>query len=446
VHLIGTHDKMPVGYCPLIMKKIKLFCGLLLASALTGHAAAGEHWVATWGTAQQLYRAAPAGRGPATTPAVPPAPPAPRSAGPVRRFGIPPALTGVNNQTIRMIARTSIPGRSVRIRLESALGSGTVSFGGAHIALRGKDSAIKPGTDRALTFSGKASAILYAGGTLLSDPVNLGLPALAEVAVSLYIPGETGAPTNHLFGLHNTYLSKPGDFTGAPEIDEPTIRESWYWLAGIDVQAPADAGTLVTFGDSITDGDQSAQETNGAWPALLAARLHANKATANIGVVNAGISGNRVLGDNGSGLARFYRDAFSAPNVRWITILEGINDITGGSRTATPTITAEALITAYRQMIALAHLHGVKVIGCTITPYGGSSGFNDYGESVRTEVNEWIRNSRQFDGVIDFDAATRDKTDPKRFRPEADSPDNLHPANPGYKLMAEAVDLSLFRK
>ncbi|MES1260579.1 MAG: SGNH/GDSL hydrolase family protein, partial [Acidobacteriota bacterium] len=404
--------------------------------------------VATWGTAQQLYRANVTGRG-ATAPAPPaPAAPAPRPAGPARRFGIPPALASVNNQTIRMIARISVPGRRVRVRLQNALGSSTVNFDAAHIALRGKDSGVVAGSDRALTFSGKPAATLYAGGTLVSDPVDLALSALAEVAVSLYVTGEAGAPTNHLFALHTTYLSKPGDFTGAPEIAEPTTRESYYWLAGIDVLAPAEAGVLVTFGDSITDGDQSTHETNGAWPSLLAARLHANKATAHVSVVNAGISGNRVLGNNGSGLVRFYHDALVQPGVKWISILEGINDITGGSRGLpnTPKITSEMLITAYRQMIEMAHLHGVKVIGCTITPYGGSNVYNDYGESVRSEVNEWIRHGGAFDGVIDFDAATRDKNDPKRFRAEADSPDNLHPANPGYKLMADAVNLNLFKK
>jgi lysophospholipase L1-like esterase len=352
----------------------------------------------------------------------------------------------LNNQTIRMIARTSIGGHKVRVRLESALGGGTVTFGAAHIALRMKESGIVAGSDRALTFSGKPGAILYAGGTLVSDPVSLECPALADVAVSLFVPGEVTAPTNHLFALHTTYLSKEGDFTGAAEIGDATTRESYYWLAGIDVMATAAAGTMVTFGDSITDGDQSTHETNGSWPAVLAARLHANKATANIGVVNAGISGNRVLGDNGSGLVRFYHDALIQPGVKWITVLEGINDITGGSRgPGTPTITAKALIAAYRQMIEMAHTYGVKVIGCTITPYGGSNVYNDYGESVRSAVNEWIRTGHGFDGVIDFDGAVRDKTDVKRFRAEADSPDNLHPANPGYKLMGEAVDLGIFR-
>ncbi len=423
---------------------VLLFCGLTLGATAFA-APPAEHWVATFGTPQDLYRAPAAATPPRPATSTPAPAPAPAPTGPGRRFGIPATLASVNNQTIRMFARTSIGGHNVRIRLESALGSGTVNFGAAHIALRAKDSAIDPATDRALTFSGKAAATLYAGGTLVSDPVNFELPALAEVAVSLYVPGEAKNPTSHRFALHNTYISQEGNFTGAPQITEPTIRESWYWLAGIDVLAPADAGTLVTFGDSITDGDQSTPETDGSWPSLLAARLHANKATAHISVVNAGISGNRVLGDNGSGLVRLYHDALIQPGVKWMTILEGINDITGGSRGATPTITADALIAAYRQMIAMAHLYGVKVIGCTMTPYGGSNAYNEYGEKVRSEVNEWIRNGKEFDGVIDFDAATRDKAEPKRFRPEADSPDFLHPANPGYKLMADSIDLKLFR-
>jgi len=181
------------------------------------------------------------------------------------------------------------------------------------------------------------------------------------------------------------------------------------------------------------------------WPAILAARLQANTATANIGVVNAGISGNRVLGDNNSGLARLEHDALSVPGVKWITILEGINDITGGSRhNAVRLIAADDLTGAYRQIIETAHAHGVKVIGCTITPYGGSTPSNAYGESVRAAVNRWIRTSGAFDAVVDFEVATRDPTEPTRFRAEADSPDLLHPANPGYKLMGDAIDLSIF--
>jgi lysophospholipase L1-like esterase len=343
-----------------------------------------------------------------------------------------------------MVAQTSIGGSTVRIRLSHSLGLGTVQIGAAHIALRAAGSAIKPGTDRILTFSGKAAAVMYAGETLVSDPVSLTLPPLAHVAVSLYIPGQTGAPTNHRFSLHTTYISGKGDFTAQTAIPDAATRESWYWLAGIDVLAPPDAGALVTFGDSITDGDQSTPETDGMWPAILAERLQKNPATAHVAVVNAGISGNRLLGDNSGGLARLYHDVLSQPGIRWVSILEGINDITGGSRNGATSITAEQLISAYRQVIENAHLFGVKAIGCTLTPYGGSSVYSDYGESVRTTVNEWIRHSGAFDAVVDFDAATRDPQDPKRLRPEADSPDMLHPANPGYRLMGNAFDTDVF--
>lgn len=426
------------------MKKSRL----LWLFVLPAIACAQDHWVATWATSQQLYRnpasaAAPAA--PAPAPAPPPAPAAGR--GPQRRFPIPPALAGVNNQTVRMIAHTSIGGSKVRIRLQNALGAKTVDLGSAHIALRRADSAIDPGTDRTLTFSGSGSATLYAGATLISDPVDLKLPALADVAVSLYIRGEAGPPTNHLFALHTTWIAD-GDHTGDAEISGGTTRESYYWLAGIDVMAPASSGALVTFGDSITDGDQSSNNTNSMWPAVLAARLQKNKATAGVAVVNAGISGNRVLGDNNSALARLEHDVLSQPGVRWISILEGINDITGGSRGLpnVPRITAEMLTGAYRQIIAAAHARGIQVIGCTITPYGGATPFNEYGESVRSAVNQWIRTSGAFDAVVDFDAATRDSKDPLRFRPEADSPDMLHPGDAGYKLMGEAFDTRIFTR
>jgi lysophospholipase L1-like esterase len=213
----------------------------------------------------------------------------------------------------------------------------------------------------------------------------------------------------------------------------------------VDVLAPADAATIVTFGDSITDGDQSSLNTNSEWPAVLAARLQANKATSNIAVVNAGISGNRILGDNGGGMVRFFHDALDLPGVKWITLLEGINDISGGARQTGPNAFGAAdLIAAYRQVIAMAHGAGVKVIGCTLTPFGGSSAYSDRGEEIRSAANNFIRTSGEFDAVVDFDAAVRDPADPKRYRAEADSPDLLHPGDAGYKLMGEAVDLGIF--
>jgi lysophospholipase L1-like esterase len=411
---------------------------LLIAMAAFGQ----EHWVATWGTAEQAVVAAGArGASGPSTGIVPAAP-----GDPARRFPIPPTLVGINNQTVRMVVRSSLGGSRVRVRLSNAAGGASVSLGGAHIALRARDSSIVAGSDRALTFSGKGTATIYAGEVLFSDPVNLNVGALTDIAVSLYFPKQTSTATNHRFSLHDTYVSKDGDFTGAASIADPMgVVQSYYYLAGVDVMAPANAGTVVTFGDSITDGDQSSDNTNSEWPAVLATRLQKNKATARIAVVNAGISGNRILGDNGSGLARMFHDALDQPGVKWVTLLEGINDITGGTRAnATGNFSADDLISAYRQMIAMAHGMGVKIIGCTLTPFNGSSAFNDRGEEIRSAVNKFIRSGGEFDAVIDFDAAMRDPQNPLQYRKEADSPDHLHPGDAGYKLMGDSIALSIF--
>jgi lysophospholipase L1-like esterase len=447
-----------------------LVCVLIGSYVGAQKPAAGEHWVATWGTAQQLFRAAGPGRGGQAPPArfegppssVPPgspaasapgAPPASQAGkgGPQRRFGIPPSLPGLNDQTVRMIVRVSVGGSRLRVRLFNALGGGTVAIGAAHVAVRGSGAAVVPGSDRALTFSGMAKATMYAGQVLVSDPVRLDVQPLADLAVSLYLPGDTAAPTSHTFGLRPAYVSRVGDFSAAADIPDPVATmQSYYWLAGIDIAAPADAATIVTFGDSITDGDQSTPDTNGMWPALLSARLQRDKRTSHVAVVNAGISGNRILGDNNGGLARLVPHALSVPGVKWITLLEGINDITAATRPApvgapaAAPFSAEDLIGAYRQVIELAHLQGVKVIGCTLTPFGGSTPYSEQGESIRQKTNTWVRTSGAFDAVVDFDRVTRDPANPTRFRAEADSPDMLHPGDAGYRLMAEAFDLAVF--
>ena len=430
--------------------KIILLCIFFVATALP-QTTGSEHWVATWATAQQLAvtggfggRGAAASSGGVTPIAPsPPAPPAPGT--PQRRFPVPPTLAALNNQTVRMVVRTSIGGNRVRIRVSNAVGGASVVLGAAHIAIRAKDSAIVPASDRVLTFSGRSSPTIYAGQVLISDPVSLTLPPLTDVAVSLYFPRQTSPQTNHRFALHDTYISKEGDFTAQTSIADPaSVMQSYYFLAGVDVMAPADAATVVTFGDSITDGDQSSLSTNSEWPAVLAARLQANKATAHIAVVNAGISGNRILGDNGGGMVRLFHDALDLPGVKWITLLEGINDISGGARQTGPNaFSADDLIAAYKQVIEMAHGAGVRVIGCTLTPFGGSSAYSDHGEEIRSAANAFIR-SGAFDAVIDFDAAVRDAADPKRFRKEADSPDLLHPGDAGYKLMGDSVDLKIF--
>jgi lysophospholipase L1-like esterase len=343
-----------------------------------------------------------------------------------------------------MIVRTSIAGSRVRIKLANAFGAAPVVVGAAHIAVRFKDSEIVPESDRALTFNGKPGCTIGDGMVMVSDPVDLKVPALGDLAVSLYIPGETTRPTSHGAALHTNYISKEGDFSGQPVIADAVTVQSYAWLAGVDVLAPADAALIVALGDSITDGIRSTEDSNHSWPALLAARLAARKDTANIAVGNMGISGNKVLRDGAgvSAVARFDRDVLSQSGVKWVMLLEGINDI--GTGRPTDPITVDDLTGAYRQMIDEAHTHGIQVIGCTLTPFLGAPYKREAGEPIREGVNSWIRTSGAFDAVVDFDAAVRDPNDPTKVRADFDPGDHLHPNDAGYQAMADAVNLAIF--
>jgi lysophospholipase L1-like esterase len=348
-----------------------------------------------------------------------------------------------------MIVHSSIGGHRAVVHLSNAYGSSPLRIGSAHVALRQKDSEIVPGSDRALTFSGKASFVIPVGADIASDPVDLELPKLADIAVTIYVPGTDSAPTTHLTGLHSTYISKEGDFSGAPSIADATTRESWFWLSEIDVLADQRAGLIVAFGDSITDGATSTPNTDHSWPSLIAKRLAANKPTADWAIINEGISGNRLLADGAgvSALTRFDRDVLSQPGVKWIIVLEGINDIGLGSLLGPEAaVTADDLIGAHKQLIARAHLHGFKVAGATLTPYEGALYYSEAGEALRQAVNEWIRTSKAYDAVIDFDLATRDTTNPRQIRADYNIRDHLHPNDAGYQAMADAVDLSIFTK
>ena len=353
--------------------------------------------------------------------------------------------SGFNHQTVRMIARTSIGGRRLRVSLSSAFGSEPLAVGAAHIAIRAKDSEIVAGSDRALSFNGKPSCTVGPGMVILSDPVDLNVAPVQDLAVSLYFPGETGPPTSHSTGLHTTYI-KDGDVTAQAALADAVTAQSYYWLAGIDVEAPAASSLIVAFGDSITDGARSTPETNHSWPALLAARLADRKATANIAVGNMGIGGNRVLRDvtGVSALARFDRDVLSQPGVKWVMVLEGINDIGHGAVAPAEMVTADELIAGHKQLIERAHNHGIRAIGCTLTPFEGANYSREEGEAVREALNAWIRTSGAYDAVVDFEAATRDPNNPKRIRADFDPGDHLHPNDAGYQAMANAVDLSLF--
>ena len=414
----------------------------LLLIVLSGSVFAQDHWVATWTSAPQSARAG--GQPPAAKAAPPAANPAPAPA-PAAQF-----RNGFNNQTVRMIVHTSIGGRRVRIQLSSAHGTAPLMIGTAHIAIRSKESAIVPDSDRALSFNGKQSCTIPPGALVVSDPVDLEVPEMGDLAISLYLPGETGPPTIHNLGLHTTYISKEGDLSAQAAIPDAATSQSWYWLSGVDVVAPPSAAAIVAFGDSITDGARSTPEMNHSWPSILAQRLRANRATANIAVVNEGIAGNRVLEDSQgvSALARFDRDVLAQAGVQWLTVLEGINDIGNHTRPDTPSSealsSADDLIAGLRQIAERAHTHGIKVIGCTLTPYQGAAYYSEKGESLRQSVNRWIRSSGVFDAVVDFDALTRDPNTPLRIRADFDAGDHLHPNDAGYKAMADAIDLSIF--
>jgi len=363
-------------------------------------------------------------------------------------FPLPPT---VSNQTVRMIVRTSIGGHRLRIQLSNAFGTTALMVGAAHVALRDKESSIAQGSDRSLTFSGKTSFTIPPGAEALSDAVDLEVPKLRELVISLYIPGEASTPTVHFTALHTTYLSESGDWTGAPTITDPKTVQLWYWISAVDVEVPAKAGLIVALGDSITDGATSTPDTDRSWPSQLAERLAASKATASLAIVNEGISGNRLLNDGAgvSALARFDRDVLSQPGVEWLVVLEGINDIgLGGRPGAQPpeAVTADDLIAAHKQIIERARLHGIKVIGATLTPYVGAAYATEQGESIREAVNQWIRTSGAYDAVIDFDAAVQDPANPKQIRPAYNTRDHLHPNDAGYQAMAAAVDLSVFSR
>jgi lysophospholipase L1-like esterase len=266
--------------------------------------------------------------------------------------------------------------------------------------------------------------------------------------VSIYIPENALADTMHAVGLHTTYISKEGDTTAAPAMADATTTQSFYFLTNVDVLAPPDSAAIVTFGDSITDGAVSTPNTDRSWPSFLARRLAASGG-ANIAVLNQGISGNRLLRDGAgvNALARFDRDVLAQPGVKWLMILEGINDIGLASLPGTPAsdaVSSDDLIAALKQLVERGHEHGIKVIGGTLTPYEGAAYYSEAGEQIRMTVNQWIRSAGAFDAVVDFEAVTRDPEHPKQFRAGFNNGDHLHPNDAGYQAMADAIDLSLF--
>ena len=365
--------------------------------------------------------------------------------------GIPRAL---RDQTLRQIARVSLGGDQVRVVISNEYGDRPLVIGSAHVALAGDGVATLPGSDRALTFSGSPSVAIPPGAPIVSDPVDLAVAPLGSVAVSLYLPEITPTTTWHNEGVQTAYISGQGNFAGDTAFEPAQTIQSRIFLSGVMVDAAPDARAIVTFGDSITDGATSTPDANHRWPDFLAERLH--EAGARVAVLNQGISGARVLrdrmGDNA--LARFDRDVLSQPRADTVILMMGINDI-GWPDTllvpeGEPAPSADDIIAGYKQLIERARAHDMAILGATLTPFEntfhGNPLFGYYSEAKeakRQAVNEWIRTSGAFDGVIDFDAMTRDPGNPKHIRAEFDSGDHLHPQDTGYEAMADGIDLEM---
>jgi lysophospholipase L1-like esterase len=347
----------------------------------------------------------------------------------------------IAGQTLRQIVRISLGGNRLRLRLSNAFGAAPLHVGAVHLALHGSGPSIAAGSDRSVTFAASSNVSIPEGALVVSDAVSLAAPALSELVVSVYLPDDLAPTTVHDVARQTSYLSPAGDFTGAEGFSGASTTRSWYFLAGVDVEAPLRSQAIVALGDSITDGLTSTLDANHRWPDHLAERLNRSRQA----VVNAGIAGNRVLGDLGGpgALARLDRDVLAQPGARYVILLEGINDVAMEGQE----VSAEQIIAGHRQVILRAQALGLRVIGGTLTPYAGSTRhirYTEAGEQKRDAINRWIRSSGAFDGVIDFDQATRDPDHPTRLLPAFDSGDHLHPNDAGYKAMADAVDLSLF--
>jgi lysophospholipase L1-like esterase len=403
-----------------------LLTGFAAADGETGGSAPSANWVGTWAAV------------PTATPAT--------------------ATPTLDNETIRQVIHTSVAGSEVRLRLTNEFGSQALRIGEVHVARRASATGtnVIPATDRAVTFSGTRSPTIPAGAPLLSDPVRLAVPARTDLVVSIYVPTPTQVTTLHAFANTSNVIAA-GNVADDAAVTGRTVGQ-WFFLSTVSVRADRDASAVVALGDSITNGAGTAADTNHRWPDLLANRMR------DTGMLNLGVAGNRLLHDPNpppgsdaqnfavffgeNALRRFDRDVAAQPGARFVVVLLGVNDLGHPGTVAPPTevVTADEIIAAHRQLITRAHAQGLKIFGATILPFKDDTlGFyNEANEAKRQAVNHWIRTSGEYDGVIDFDKATRDPADPLRLNPAYDSGDHLHPNDNGMAAMAAAVPLRLF--
>lgn len=360
------------------------------------------------------------------------------------------AIPTLVNSTLREVVHTSIGGRAVRARLTNEFGTEPLRIDAATIAISSNASAVEVSSLRDLTFGGSSSIVIPAGAEVLTDPVVMAAPASANLAISIFLPLQQISAVSVHSGAQQDNFILAGNHVHDATLTEPVITPSWYFLKGVDVEATnSNASAIVAFGDSITDGALSTENANHRWPDYLSLRLQSNPATAHLAVLNEGIGGNCVLvhcvGQNA--LARFDRDVIAQAGVKYVIVLEGINDIGRLHSPNQPTykLTAQDLEQGLAQLVSRAHEHGIKVFGATLTPYKGAGYFTETGEQIRQTVNHWIMTSGVFDGAIDFDKATGDPSNPLSFGSKYDSGDHLHPKDAGYAAMADSIDLNLFR-
>lgn len=351
----------------------------------------------------------------------------------------------LSDRTLRQVVRISTGGDRIRLRLSNEMSTRPLLLGAVHVALAGANGETLPGTDRIVTFNQAQGATIPARAPLLSDPIAMPVKPLARIAISIHLPQGAPDATVHSYSAATGWTA-PGDQTAATSLTDATTLSPRVIITGVEVENRKPARTIVTLGDSITDGVRATPDSDRRWPDLLAERLQRGGMTLT-GVANAGISANRLLseGDGYNALARFDSDVLAVPGVSHVVILEGVNDLGAAARDQQPMLPPAAIIGAYRQMIARAHDRGVKVILATILPYKGAGYWSAAGEASRVAINDWIRTNGEADGFVDLARAIADPADPARMARACDVGDALHPNDAGFRVMADAIDLSLFR-